>query len=129
MIGRLCILDRIGKAIAQRLMADGAKVMISSRKEKNVSETLAELRGGEATTTSEIDGMVCHVGKAEHRQALMDKTLEKFGGIDILVSNAGTNPTFGPILNVSSLKNSELWCCHRRGSQKNSNNPYLSIFF
>ena len=86
-------------------MADGAKVMISSRKEKNVSETLAELRGGEATTTSEIDGMVCHVGKAEHRQALINKTLEKFGGIDILVSNAGTNPTFGPILNVSSLKN------------------------
>ena len=86
-------------------MADGAKVMISSRKEKNVSETLAELRGGEATTTSEIDGMVCHVGKAEHRQALIDRTLEKFGGIDILVSNAGTNPTFGPILNVSSLKN------------------------
>ena len=86
-------------------MADGAKVMISSRKEKNVSETLAELRGGEATTTSEIDGMVCHVGKAEHRQALIDRTLEKFGGIDILVSNAGTNPTFGPILNVSSLRN------------------------
>ena len=86
-------------------MADGAKVMISSRKEKNVSETLADLKGGEATTTSEIDGMVCHVGKAEHRQALIDKTLEKFGGIDILVSNAGTNPTFGPILNVSSLKN------------------------
>ena len=86
-------------------MADGAKVMISSRKEKNVSETLAELRGGEATTTSEIDGMVCHVGKAEHRQALIDRTLEKFGGIDILVSNAGTNPTFGPILNVSSLEN------------------------
>ena len=84
-------------------MADGAKVMISSRKEKNVSETLAELRGGGEATT-EIDGMVCHVGKAEHRQALIDKTLEKFGGIDILVSNAGTNPTFGPILNVSSLK-------------------------
>ena len=98
-------------------MADGAKVMISSRKEKNVSETLAELRGGEATTTSDIDGMVCHVGKAEHRQALIDRTLEKFGGIDILVSNAGTNPTFGPILNVSSLNNikkfSELWCYHR----------------
>ena len=88
-------------------MADGAKVMISSRKEKNVSETLAELRGGEATTTSEIDGMVCHVGKAEHRQALIERTLEKFGGIDILVSNAGTNPTFGPILNVSSLNNIE----------------------
>ena len=116
-------------------MADGAKVMISSRKEKNVSETLAELRGGEATTTSEIDGMVCHVGKAEHRQALIDRTLEKFGGIDILVSNAGTNPTFGPILNVSSLKNIKSSLSFGVAEEyfkrilTTPNNPYLSNKF
>jgi len=88
----------IGKAIAKRLCQDGAKVMISSRKEKNVHEALEDIHkelgvGGEA-----IDGMVCHVGKAEHRQSLVQNTVEKFGGIDIFVSNAGTNPTFGPML-------------------------------
>ena len=75
--------------------------MISSRKESNVADTLAELRG--EGNDDDIDGMVCHVGKSDHRTRLVEKTIEKFGGIDILVSNAGTNPTFGPILNVSYI--------------------------
>ena len=75
--------------------------MISSRKEKNVSEALAELRSEVGGGAGTIEGMVCHVGKAEDRQRLVQHTVDSFGGIDILVSNAGTNPTFGPILNVS----------------------------
>ena len=74
--------------------------MISSRKEANVGQTLEELKG-EGSGADDIDGMVCHVGKSDDRTRLVEKTIEKFGGIDILVSNAGTNPTFGPILNVS----------------------------
>ena len=90
----------IGKAIAQRLAQDGAKVMISSRKEKNVTEALEEIRKY-AQENSQVEGVVCHVGKAEDREKLIDETLKKFGGIDILVSNAGTNPTFGPILDCT----------------------------
>ena len=94
---------RIGKAIARRLRQDGAKVMISSRKEANVAQTLEELKGEGSCSADDIDGMVCHVGKSDDRTRLVEKTIEKFGGIDILVSNAGTNPTFGPILNVKVL--------------------------
>ena len=90
----------IGKAIAQRLAQDGAKVMISSRKEKNVIEALAEIRKS-AKEDSAVEGLVCHVGKEEDRQKLVDETINKFGGIDILISNAGTNPTFGPILDCT----------------------------
>jgi len=90
----------IGKAIAQRLARDGAKVMISSRKEKNVVEALDEIRKY-AKDDSQIEGIVCHVGKEEDRKKLVDETLDKFGGIDILISNAGTNPTFGPILDCT----------------------------
>ena len=90
----------IGKAIAQRLAQDGAKVMISSRKEKNVVEALAEIRKS-AKEDSDVEGLVCHVGKEEDRQKLVDETINKFGGIDILISNAGTNPTFGPILDCT----------------------------
>ena len=90
----------IGKAIAQRLAQDGAKVMISSRKEKNVTEALEELRK-HAKDNSQVDGVVCHVGKAEDREKLVQQTLDKFGAIDILISNAGTNPTFGPILDCT----------------------------
>jgi len=87
----------IGKAIATRLAKDGAKVMICSRKEKNVNEALEEIRLA-ANHGAEIEGMVCHVGKEEDRAKLIQGTVDKFGGIDILISNAGTNPTFGPIL-------------------------------
>ena len=78
--------------------------MISSRKEANVAQTLEELKGEGSGGADDIDGMVCHVGKSDDRTRLVEKTVEKFGGIDILVSNAGTNPTFGPILNVSDSR-------------------------
>ena len=90
----------IGKAIAQRLANDGAKVMISSRKEKNVIEALEDIRQS-VQGKGQVEGLVCHVGKAEDREKLIQETVEKFGGVDILVSNAGTNPTFGPILDCT----------------------------
>ena len=90
----------IGKAIAQRLVKDGANVMISSRKEKNVIEALEEVRQS-AKNSSQVEGIVCHVGKAEDREKLIQETIQKFGGIDILISNAGTNPTAGPMLDCT----------------------------
>ena len=43
-------------------------------------------------------GIACHVGDDVQLKNLVDKTVEKFGGIDILVNNAATNPVFGPIV-------------------------------
>jgi len=48
----------------------------------------------------EFHGLVCHVAKDDHRKNLINQTLEKYGGIDILVSNAATNPQFGSIFDV-----------------------------
>lgn len=56
--------DGIGFAIARRLAQDGAKVWISSRKEDNVIKAIDELRG----EGLDVDGMVCHIGEAKHRQ-------------------------------------------------------------
>ena len=83
-------------AIAQRLHSDGAKVVISSRKASNVEEALSSF-----SSKDNILGMPCHVGKREDREKLIQETLNKFGKIDILVSNAGTNPTFGPMMDCS----------------------------
>ena len=47
-----------------------------------------------------VHGISCHVGKHEDREKLIEETLRQFGAIDILVSNAGTNPHFGPMLEV-----------------------------
>lgn len=89
--------DGIGYAIARRLAKEGAKIVISSRKEKNVSEALCKLQSEGLTVT----GRVCHVGKESDRKKLYEEAVNKFGGIDILISNAATNPAVGPVLECS----------------------------
>lgn len=86
--------DGIGLAIARRLGEDGAHVVVSSRKQTNVDSAVAELKG----LGCSVLGFTCHVAKEQDRQNLISKTLEKFGGIDILVSNAAVNPAVGGVL-------------------------------
>ncbi|XP_072325082.1 dehydrogenase/reductase SDR family member 4-like [Scyliorhinus torazame] len=87
----------IGLAIARRLARDGAQVMISSRKQDNVDQTLAQLLAEGLS----VSGIVCHVGKKEDREVLVNETLRRHGKIDILVSNAATNPFVGRMLDCS----------------------------
>ncbi|GLG97222.1 Uncharacterized protein GBIM_04020 [Gryllus bimaculatus] len=86
--------DGIGLAIARRLAQDGASVVISSRKENNVQRAVKDLQSEGLT----VSGIVCHVGKASDRQKLLECASSKYGGIDILVSNAAVNPTVGHVL-------------------------------
>lgn len=93
--------EGIGFSIAKRLAQEGAKVMISSRKEANVKRAVEELQ----SEGLQVAGIVCHVGKAEDRKNLFEKTKSDFGGLDILVSNAAVNPTIGPVLDCTE----EIW--------------------
>lgn len=86
--------DGIGLAIARKLAQEGAKVVISSRKQENVDRALQQLRNENLP----VSGIVCHVGKTEHRKALVAKAIADYGGVDILVSNAAVNPYFGPFI-------------------------------
>ncbi|KAK4876662.1 hypothetical protein RN001_009168 [Aquatica leii] len=90
--------DGIGLAIAKRLAQEGAKVVISSRKQANVDKALSKLAADGLRNS--IVGTVCHVNKAEDRKRIFDEA-KKLGGLDILVSNAGTNPEVGPLLECS----------------------------
>ncbi|GMT20465.1 hypothetical protein PFISCL1PPCAC_11762, partial [Pristionchus fissidentatus] len=87
----------IGFAIAERLAKEGAAVVISSRKEKNVQDAVASLR---STGSKRVEGVVCHVGKEEDRKNLVQFTLAKFGRIDVLVNNHGINPVFVDIMDI-----------------------------
>ncbi|KAI6240577.1 hypothetical protein M3Y99_00426800 [Aphelenchoides fujianensis] len=87
----------IGYCTAERLGHEGAKLVISSRNQKNVDEAIEQLVFS-GIPRENIAGTVCHVAKAQHRAALIDLALERFGRIDILVSNAGINPAVGTIL-------------------------------
>lgn len=90
--------EGIGLAAAKRLAQDGAKVVISSRKQANVDKALGELKP--LFPPNQVIGTVCHVGNAEHRDKLINLTLEHFGSIDILVSNVAVNPYFGTIIDM-----------------------------
>nr|CAD7573548.1 unnamed protein product [Timema californicum] len=91
----------IGFAVAKRLAADGASVVISSRKETNVCNAMNKLQKEGLSVT----GVVCHVAKKEDRERLFQEAIDKFGGIDILISNAAANPTSGSILEVNQSSN------------------------
>nr|BAN21043.1 short-chain dehydrogenase [Riptortus pedestris] len=86
--------DGIGYAIARRLAQEGAKVVISSRKEKNVQKALEKLH---QDGLKETIGLPCHVANKEDRAKLFNLVSEKFGGLDILVSNAAVNPAVGDV--------------------------------
>jgi NAD(P)-dependent dehydrogenase (short-subunit alcohol dehydrogenase family) len=87
----------IGEAIA-RIFADyGAKVVISSRKQADLDELANDIKasGGKCT------GIAAHAGEIAQLKLLVEKTVELYGGIDILVNNAATNPVYGPSLDCS----------------------------
>lgn len=84
----------IGEAIAMTLAEAGASVVVSSRKQENVETVAARIRetGGAATA------IAAHTGDAAAVTELVEATITTYGGVDILVNNAATNPHFGPVL-------------------------------
>ncbi|XP_075345382.1 dehydrogenase/reductase SDR family member 4-like isoform X1 [Mycteria americana] len=86
----------IGLAVAAGLAGAGARVVLSSRRAPHVEAAVGQLRA----QGLEVSGVVCHVGQPHSRQGLIQKALETYGGIDILVSNAAVNPVFGPALDA-----------------------------
>ncbi|XP_033925854.1 dehydrogenase/reductase SDR family member 4-like isoform X1 [Melopsittacus undulatus] len=89
--------DGIGLAVAAALGGAGAHVVLSSRRADHVDAAVGRLR---ALGLEHVTGCVCHVGRARDRQALVQKALDTYGGIDILVSNAATNPVMGNTLDA-----------------------------
>lgn len=61
----------IGFAIAERLAREGAKVVISSRKQKNVDAAVDKLK----SEGLNVAGVVCHVSKADDRKHLFDAVI------------------------------------------------------
>ncbi|KAL6197868.1 hypothetical protein ACLB2K_027660 [Fragaria x ananassa] len=86
----------IGFAIADRLGLEGASVVISSRKQNNVDEAVEKLRA----QGIEALGIVCHVSNEQQRKNLIGKTVQKYGKIDVVVSNAAANPSVEAILHT-----------------------------
>jgi len=91
-IASVVLMACIGLAIAARFAEHGATVIISSRKADACDAVATGIcdKGGKAIA------IPCHIGRKEEVQNLVNQTLARCGGIDILVENAAVNPYLGP---------------------------------
>jgi NAD(P)-dependent dehydrogenase (short-subunit alcohol dehydrogenase family) len=89
----------IGRAIAERMAEQGAKVVISSRKAGPCDEVAAALntRHGAGTAIA----VQANIASKEDLQNLVDETRKAFGKVDICVCNAASNPYYGPLAGIS----------------------------
>ena len=74
----------IGFAIAEGFVAAGAKVVVASRKPEACASAAARLAEG----GSDVLGVPCHLGDLDAVDNLVTRTVEHFGGLDIVVNNA-----------------------------------------
>lgn len=86
----------IGAEIARTLARAGAKVVVASRKAAELERTVSEIRAAEG----EVIGVPCHTGYRDQVQALVARTIDEWGRIDIAVNNAATNVHVGSILDT-----------------------------
>ena len=84
--------DGLGRATARRFASEGAKVVICARREEHLMQAAEDLR---KETNGSVMGMKADVCKAEDCTKLIDQTVEEFGGIDILINNAGKSAASG----------------------------------
>jgi NAD(P)-dependent dehydrogenase (short-subunit alcohol dehydrogenase family) len=82
----------IGFAIAQRLVAAGAKVCITGRSATALENAAKDLGGPDVAI-----GMAGKGDDADHRAAVVDTVLGTFGPVTTLVNNIGINPAHGPL--------------------------------
>ena len=87
----------LGCAIAEGLAEQGARVVLSSRKQQDLDR--AAERINERFPDSAL-AIAAHAGREDDLDNLVGQTMDQFGRIDILVNNAGTNPYFGPLIDA-----------------------------
>ncbi|MBV8981048.1 MAG: SDR family oxidoreductase [Acidimicrobiia bacterium] len=98
----------IGFAIAKAMAEAGAKVMLSSRKQDQLEKAAAEIDG-------EVDVVAANAGEPDQAEAAVDRTLERFGSLDVLVNNAATNPYFGKAIDIDLSRYDKTFQVNVRG--------------
>jgi 3-oxoacyl-[acyl-carrier protein] reductase len=85
----------IGLAIAQRLVADGARVVVTGRKQPALDEAVTLLGGADVALA-----VAGHTDDPDHQASTVRRAIETFGSADLLVNNTGINPVYGPLMDV-----------------------------
>ncbi len=103
----------IGLAIAKLFAESGANVMLSSRKEDALAEAIAGITPG---FEAEVDHFVANAGDPDAAAACVAATIDRFGGVDILVNNAATNPYMGKMIDIDLPRLDKTYDVNLRGA-------------
>jgi len=79
----------IGRMTAERFAEDGANVVVTSRSQEKVDEVAADI--GESDAPGDAIAVECDVRERDAVEALFEATVEEFGGVDVLLNNAGAS--------------------------------------
>jgi NAD(P)-dependent dehydrogenase (short-subunit alcohol dehydrogenase family) len=85
----------IGLAIARRLIDEGARVVITGRKQEALDAAVRDLGGPDVAL-----GVPGHAADSSHQAATVERAIETFGGADLLVNNTGINPVSGRLIDL-----------------------------
>ncbi len=100
-----------------RTTAAGAKVVISSRRAEACAAAASAIEQGGGTAIA----LPCNISRKAELRALVDRTLDRWGRIDVLVCNAAVSPHFGPLAEITDAAydktldtnvKSTLWLCN-----------------
>ncbi len=86
----------IGEATAKRFLEEGASVMLVGRSKEKLKATRERLSGFET-----LADFVADAADEAATKASFEATIEAFGGLDIVVANAGTEGNFAPVENLT----------------------------
>jgi 3-oxoacyl-[acyl-carrier protein] reductase len=108
----------IGRAIAEALVREGANVCISARHEDEITDAVSDMGG--LSSEGKVVGAVCDVRDYDEVKALIAHAVTEFGGVDILINNAGIG-IFGKVEDLApddfrAVLETNLfgvyYCCH-----------------
>jgi NAD(P)-dependent dehydrogenase (short-subunit alcohol dehydrogenase family) len=85
----------IGLAIASRLVAGGAQVVVTGRKAESLMEAVDALGGA-----GHAMGIAGNAADSRHRHEVVQATLDTYGRVDFVVNNAGINPVYGNLMEL-----------------------------
>lgn len=82
----------LGKAVAARLLHEGARVAVCSRTAERIESAAEDLRHATGASDSDVLPLVCDVTDDEAVRSAVEAAAAHFGGLDLLITNAGGPP-------------------------------------
>jgi NAD(P)-dependent dehydrogenase (short-subunit alcohol dehydrogenase family) len=102
----------IGLAVARKLLARGARVVLTARRPEGLDEAVRQLA---AAGFAQVRGAVAHSGRETEVEAAFQAAEEAFGTVDVAVNNAAANPTMEPLVDMELVAFDKILSTNLRG--------------